>query len=62
MTFLRAAPIVVFMALIVAAPAPAQVAASSLPDAASSLPLIALCGLLALGGALTVRLIQKRSL
>lgn len=33
-----------------------------LPDTESSLPLIALCGLLALGGALTVRSIRSRSL
>ncbi len=62
MTFLRAAPTVLSMALIAAAPAPAQVAVNRLPDAASSLPLIALCGLLALGGALTVRFVQRRSL
>jgi hypothetical protein len=51
-------------------PAPVQVAASPveptlvaenrLPDTASSLPLIALFGLLALAGALTVRSIEKR--
>jgi hypothetical protein len=60
MTFLRAAPTLLCMALIAAA-APAQVTVNRLPDAASSLPLIALCGLLALGGALTVRFVQKRS-
>jgi hypothetical protein len=56
-------------------PLPVQVAASptqtadrfllaenKLPDTASSLPLIALCGLLALGGALTIRSITKRAL
>jgi hypothetical protein len=34
----------------------------ALPATASSLPLIALCGLLALGGALSVRSIRNRSL
>jgi hypothetical protein len=43
-----------------AAPAPATlVAENSLPATASSLPLIALCGLLALGGALSVRKMRK---
>jgi hypothetical protein len=60
MTFLKAASTILCMALI-AGTAPAQVAVNRLPDAASSLPLIALCGLLALGGALTVRFVQKRS-
>ncbi len=41
--------------------APAQVA-KTLPQTASSLPLIALCGLLALGGALMVPSIRKRAL
>jgi MYXO-CTERM domain-containing protein len=40
--------------------APAQVA--MLPQTASPLPLIALLGLLALGGAWTLRLVQKRVL
>jgi hypothetical protein len=47
--------------------APATVAAApnypkELPATASSLPLIALCGLLALGGALSLRSIRNRSL
>ncbi|MCU1338577.1 MAG: hypothetical protein JWO19_4158 [Bryobacterales bacterium] len=42
------------------AAAPRQV--ETLPDTASSLPLIALCGLLALGGAFTVRSIKNRTL
>jgi hypothetical protein len=46
---------------VAAAPAPVLVAENKLPDTASSLPLIALCGLLALGGALTVRSIRKRA-
>ncbi len=40
---------------------PVQIAQNKLPDTASSLPLIALCGLLALGGALTIRSIRKRT-
>jgi hypothetical protein len=44
------------------APEPVQVAENKLPGTASSLPLIALCGLLALGGALTVRSMRKRTL
>jgi len=40
------------------ATAPAQVAAKTLPATASSFPLIALFGLLALGGALTIRSIR----
>jgi hypothetical protein len=43
------------------ATAPAPVI-EKLPDTASNLPLIALCGLLALGGALTIRSIKKRTL
>jgi hypothetical protein len=34
----------------------------TLPDTASNLPLIALCGLLALGGALTIRSVRNRAL
>jgi hypothetical protein len=51
---------------VAAAPAPApepvavQLAENRLPDTSSSLPLIALCGLVALGGALTIRSINKR--
>lgn len=39
---------------------PTQVPAQSLPATASSLPLIALCGLLSLGGALALRSIKNR--
>jgi hypothetical protein len=39
--------------------APTQVAAAKLPQTASTLPLIALLGLLALGGAWALRLVQK---
>jgi hypothetical protein len=46
----------------VAAAEPVQVAVNTLPDTASSLPLFALFGLLALGGALTVRSLSKRAL
>ena len=42
-------------------PAPVQIAAV-LPQTASPLPLIALLGLLALGGGLGLRLVQKRNL
>jgi hypothetical protein len=42
-----------------AAVAPAEVAAAELPKTASELPLVVLLGLLALGGALTLRLTQK---
>ena len=48
------------VAQVVAAPAPA--AEPKLPTTASPLPLIALLGLLALGGALTLRVVEKRSL
>jgi hypothetical protein len=40
---------------------PVQIAVNTLPDTASSLPLIAMCGLLALGGALTIRSLSKRT-
>jgi hypothetical protein len=46
----------------VASPAPVLVAENRLPDTASPMPLIALCGLLALGGAFTIRFVTKRSL
>ncbi len=46
-------------AAVLSAPAPAAVA--SLPDTGSSTPLIALCGLLALGGALAVRSVRNRA-
>jgi hypothetical protein len=49
-------------ATLAAEPAPTQVALNKLPATGSSLPLIALCGLLALGGALTMRSIGKRAL
>jgi len=42
--------------------APTQVAAVTLPETASLVPLIALLGLLALGGAWTLRRVQKRIL
>jgi hypothetical protein len=42
------------------AAAPLQLAENRLPDTSSSLPLIGLCGLLALGAGLTVRTIGKR--
>ena len=44
-----------------AAPAPTP-AAEKLPTTASPLPLIALLGLLALGAALTLRVVEKRGL
>jgi hypothetical protein len=43
-----------------AAAAPALVAENKLPDTASSFPLIALCGLLALIGAFSVQVVSKR--
>jgi hypothetical protein len=45
---------------IVAAAPPAQVALTKLPDTASNLPLLALCGFLALGGAFALRSIRRR--
>jgi hypothetical protein len=47
---------------VAAAPAPVLVAENRLPDTASPLPLIFLCGVLALGGACTIRSIRKRAL
>lgn len=44
----------------VAAPAPAAVAADTLPATASWMPLLALCGLLALGGAAALRAVERR--
>jgi hypothetical protein len=41
---------------------PAQLEAKALPPTASAFPLIALLGLLALGGAFSLRLVQKRAL
>jgi len=46
---------------VVAATADVQVADNKLPETASSLPMIVMFGLLALGGALTVRFIRRRS-
>ena len=43
-------------------PAPTPAAEPKLPTTASPLPLIALLGLLALGGALTLRVVEKRGL
>jgi len=54
-----AEPEVVVAAAPVVADAPVV---ETLPDTASNLPLIALCGLLALGGALTIRSIRNRVL
>ena len=45
-----------------AAPAPVQVADNVLPATASSMPLIALFGFLALGGGLTLWVVRKRAL
>jgi hypothetical protein len=42
--------------------APAPVPLDRLPDTASTLPLVALCGVLALGGALAIRSLRKRAL
>jgi hypothetical protein len=44
----------------VAEPTPVQAPVESLPETASSLPLIALCGMLSLGGALAVRSMKNR--
>jgi len=44
------------------APAPVAAPLERLPDTASNLPLIALCGLLALGGAFAVRSLGRRAL
>ncbi len=44
-----------------AAAAPVQIAANTLPNTASSLPLTGLCGLLALGGAFALRSLNKRT-
>lgn len=46
----------------VAAAPEAAIAPAELPATASSLPLIALCGLLALGGAFSLRAMRKRAL
>jgi len=45
-----------------AATDPALVADNKLPDTASSLPLIALCGLFALAGGFTIRMLRSRTL
>jgi len=47
-------------AVIAAAPAPVVVAENRLPETSSYLPLIGLCGLLALGSAFALRSISKR--
>ena len=49
-------------ATVAADPAPVQLAENKLPGTASSLPLIALCGLLAMGGAVTLYFFRKRAL
>jgi hypothetical protein len=43
-------------------PAPALVAENRLPETGSSFPLIALCGMLALGGAFSLRFMSKKIL
>jgi hypothetical protein len=43
-------------------PPPAPAPVESLPATASSLPLIALCGLLALGGALAIQVMRNRAI
>ncbi len=50
------------VAQVAAAPAAAPAAEPKLPTTASPLPLIAFLGLLALGGALTLRVVEKRGL
>ncbi len=50
------------LAAVVTAPPVAPVQVAALPQGASPLPLLALLGLLAMGGALTLRLAQKRIL
>jgi hypothetical protein len=47
---------------VAAAPEPTQVAQNKLPATASSLPMIALCGLLVLGGAAALRSVSRRAL
>jgi hypothetical protein len=49
-------------ATLAAEPAPAQAALTELPATASSLPLFALCGLMALAGGLALRSMNKRAL
>jgi hypothetical protein len=49
-------------AAVAAAPVPTQVAENTLPATASTLPMIALCGLLALGGAVALRSVSRRAL
>jgi hypothetical protein len=57
---IQVAPPATIAAAPAAAPAPVRLAENKLPDTSSSLPLIALCGLLALGGGLTVRRVSQR--
>jgi len=67
-TQLRQAPVMaiqpsgeeVQLAAVVTAPPPMELTPAVLPATSSTLPLIALGGLLALGGALSLRLLQKR--
>ena len=66
---LRQAPIIAFqptgqeveLAQAVTPPPPAELTAAKLPGTASSLPLMGLLGLLALGGAFALRAIEKRA-
>lgn len=66
---LRQAPITAFqptgeeieLAQVVTPPPPAELTAAKLPATASSLPLMALLGFLALGGALALRAFEKRA-
>jgi len=67
---LRTAPVQAFqptgeeveLAQVVTPPPPAELIASKLPATASPLPLFALLGFLALGGAFAVRMAEKRTL
>lgn len=45
---------------VAATTAPAEIAQRTLPETASPLPLIAMCGLLALGGAFAIRAVERR--
>ena len=67
---MRTAPIMAYqstgsevqLAEVVTPPPPAEMQTAALPATASALPLIALCGLLALGGALVVRSVKQSTL
>jgi LPXTG-motif cell wall-anchored protein len=50
------------LAIVETAPTPAPAPVETLPDTASSLPLIALFGMLSLGGALAVRSMRNRTI